>query len=271
MKIAYILDSMTTLTKKFREEHNIFIMPIEVILDGQSYEENVDITADTFYENIETYQDLKTSQPALGKVVDLFQKLITDGFDKIVVFALSSKGSGAYATCTMAASMVDHPIEVIDTLSASFILDGLMKARIIDNETPEQTENRRKRSKFVVVPRDLKQLHKSGRVSGMSFILGSLLKIQPILEMVEGEVVLQEKVRRKKDIEKYVVQQLAKGPIENNTLMIQHTLEPEEAEKWKELLLQTFPNLNIQFGIVPVSVAVHNGCGTLIFSWFYEQ
>ncbi|MBO9131042.1 DegV family protein [Bacillus sp. 165] len=270
MKIAYIIDSMTTLDCEYRKKHHIYIMPLEVILDGTSYEENVDITPKEFYENIAAYQDLKTSQPAIGKVIDKFEQLQREGYEKIVVFSLSSKGSGAYATYCMVKDMVDIEVEVIDTLGASYVTSTLLQRYIENGEDEEQRTNHLARSKFLVVPQDLKQLHKSGRVSGLSFILGNLLKIQPILEMKNGEVLLQEKVRKQKQVEQYVLQELGKGTIENNHLHIMHTCEEQKGAMWKQLILEKFPHLVITFSEVPVSIGVHNGRGTMIFSWFYE-
>lgn len=107
MKTAIVTDSTAYLTKEEREKYNIHMIPLSVNFPSGTFEEEVTITVDEFYEKVKTEPDFpKTAQPALGVYMELYEKLAAD-YDEIVSIHLSSGISGTYSGAVQAGDMVE--------------------------------------------------------------------------------------------------------------------------------------------------------------------
>src|SRR5690554_1140972 len=107
MTVAIITDSTAYIPKEIREEYNIQMIPLTVTFNGASYQEEVDLTTTEFYEKVREEKVLpKTSQPAIGLMVDLLEQLKQD-YDAVVAIHLSSGISGTYQSMQTAGTMVD--------------------------------------------------------------------------------------------------------------------------------------------------------------------
>lgn len=95
MKLAIVTDSTAYLSEKQIEDNNIHVIPIPLTIDGQQYEEGVDITTEAFYARLKSAKTLPTtSQPPLGEVGALYQKLADEGYDTVLSIHLASTISG---------------------------------------------------------------------------------------------------------------------------------------------------------------------------------
>ncbi len=119
----------------------------------------------------------------------------------------------------------------------------------------------------------LEQLHKSGRMNGLSFFLGSVLNIKPILSIDDGKLVVKEKVRSIKkglsQMSKLLEEALTTKRI--SKVYVLHGLNQGEALEWIGDLEKAFPN--IDFGAYPLGavIGVHAGANTIGISWFGEN
>src|SRR5690625_6488253 len=75
-KFAWITDSTCGLSAQFIKEHNIYVLPLSVIINGVSYKEDIDITKEQVYEKLQEHgEGATTSQPSCGEFIDLYEAL----------------------------------------------------------------------------------------------------------------------------------------------------------------------------------------------------
>jgi DegV family protein with EDD domain len=237
MSIAVVTDSTSDLPAALAAKHGITVVPLNVHFGLQSYQDGVTIQADEFYARLASGGELpKTSQPSVGTFVEAYQK-VAETHDQIISVHLSHKVSATYNSAVQAAKEVggDVKIEVIDTLQASMALGlvamGVAK-RVADgasfDEAVDAARSMSPRAKFLGLVETLEYLQKGGRIGKAQALVGSLLRIKPLLAMVDGEAHPIDRVRtRAKGIERVVEIVTESAPLES--LCVLYTTEPEVA------------------------------------------
>lgn len=275
-KIAWITDSSSGLSAEFIAEHNIYVLPLNVIVGGISYKENIDLTTEAFYEKLKEHgEGAKTSQPAFGEFIELYEQL-KDEYDCGIAIHASSELTGTYQSSVEAARQTGFPVEVIDSRIGAYAL-GKMVSRGIELEEagtayedilstlrgyPEKAE-------MYLLPQSLGQLKRSGRLSTTQMIFASLLNVFLILAFDNGKVVLQDKIRTKRKAEKKLFEIIgtAIDTWRVEEISIMHAGVPDEAQSWKERLEQLHGRVVFKIEtLVPVA-GVHTGFGTMAVSW----
>ena len=112
-KIAIVTDSNSGITQKEGKELGISVIPMPFYINEELYFEDITLTQDEFYQKLNEDEDIKTSQPAPGDVLDLWEKLLED-HDEIVHIAMSSGLSSSCATAAMLADDYDGKVQVVD-------------------------------------------------------------------------------------------------------------------------------------------------------------
>lgn len=276
-KIAWITDTAAQLDDAFIQRHHVHVLPLGVVFSDGCYKESVDLTKDEFYDKLRVAKvSPKTSQPAIGEMTSLYEKLQTDGYDFAIAVHLSSGLSGTFETAQAAAKMTDFPVYPIDSKIGSFPMvkmiemgDELFAKGKGPEEVVETLNAMTSNSKLSFIPGGLGQLHKSGRVSGTQAFLSNLLNIKVLISFENGKAVMTEKVRSIKRAKKHVTA-LLHADMEKSTVpevAVIHCHNAHDAEIWKNELLKEFPALNVQVVSLSVCVAVHAGQGTTGLSW----
>ncbi|UOQ46773.1 DegV family protein [Gracilibacillus caseinilyticus] len=278
-KIAWITDSSCGLSKEFAEKNHIYIVPLNVIIDGKTYKEDVDITKDEFYALMKQHGDnAKTSQPAYGDFVTLYEKLKTE-YDFGIALHASSQLTGTYQSSASASEMVGFPVEVIDSKIGDYAL-GRMIERGLQmvqdgmgiNEVIKQLRTFPERAQMYLMPQNFEQLRRSGRVSRAQSLFASLLNIHVILGFDDGKVVVKDKVRIKKRAKQKMFHFLdeAMDKYQLKELCIQHAGVLDTALEWKEEIQKKHQAVKVKIQtLVPVA-GVHSGHGTLCFSYLRD-
>ena len=97
LKIALVTDSTSVLAKQEVSDNNITVVPIPVIVGDKEYLEGVNITSAQLFEMQRQGAAFpKTSQPSMGKMIELCNKLHSEGYEAIIAITLSSGISGFY-------------------------------------------------------------------------------------------------------------------------------------------------------------------------------
>ena len=91
MKILVSTDSSCLINYELLKKNNVSIFPLNVIIDGEEYLDNVTINQAELLKAMNENKSIKTSTPAMGMVIDYFEKLFNEGYDKIIHFTISSK------------------------------------------------------------------------------------------------------------------------------------------------------------------------------------
>ena len=279
-KIAWITDSTCYVEPKFAKENNIFVVPMNITFENETFRDGVDITEDEFYYKLTTSNQLpKSSQPQIGELVQLYEVLKNE-FDLGIAIHISSELSGTVNASKQAAEMAGFPLLVVDSKLISLPMlymirkgQEMIHQGISPTEVVNKLETMYKTNQLYVMVGSLEQLHKGGRVSAIQMLLGSLLQIKPILTFQEGKAVPFEKVRSKKKALSFMVSKL-KSDIEQGfhvkTVFILTGKADEESYTIQEQIYSLFPEIELVSGPLGSAVGVHTGPGTIALNWFRE-
>lgn len=194
-KIKIVTDSTAdlSLSQEAIEKYDIHVLPLSISVNGQTYLDRVDLQPDEFIEEMIKSEELpKTSQPAMGTFVEMYDKLGEDG-SEVLSIHMTSGMSGTVATANSAASMTDTKVTVVDS---QFITHALayqvVEAAKMANEGRsleeilKRVDEVRKNTRLYVVVDTLENLVKGGRIGKGKAFIGSLLNIKPIASLEDG-------------------------------------------------------------------------------------
>ncbi|MEO4052384.1 DegV family protein [Solibacillus sp. CAU 1738] len=276
-KIAWVTDTAALLTKEFIQQHNVHVLPLNIVFEEGSLRETVDMTNDEFYEKLRAAKvHPKTSQPAFGEHVALYEKLKQEGYDCAIAVHTSVQLSGTYVSAFMASEQAGFKCYPIDSKIGSFPMMKMLEVGMqLANggkeveEIVQELENMTERSELAFIPASLAQLNKSGRVSGTAALLSQLLNIKLVISFDNGYCKMIDKVRSDKRAKKYVENLLdeARKKSDVSEVAVIHCNNEEGAKEWLQRLQQQYAD--IKFMVLPLSacVGVHAGEGTLGLSW----
>lgn len=192
-KIKIVTDSTADLAQDVIEKYGIHVLSLSISVNGQTYLDRVDLQPDEFIEEMIKSEELpKTSQPAMGTFVEMYDKLGEDG-SEVLSIHMTSGMSGTVATANSAASMTDTKVTVVDS---QFITHALayqvVEAAKMANEGRsleeilKRVDEVRKNTRLYVVVDTLENLVKGGRIGKGKAFIGSLLNIKPIASLEDG-------------------------------------------------------------------------------------
>ncbi len=219
-------------------QHNIGIMPLSVILGEKAYRDGVDIIPQDIFGYVEqTGQLPKTAAPGIADYEEFFTPYVERG-DIVIHFSISSKASSAYSYAAEAARSFSGKVYVVDSKALS-TGQGLLILKAADlrregksaEEIVEAVNALRPSVNTSFIPDRLDYLYKGGRCSRLAFYGANILKIHPLIEMVDGQLVPGKKYRggMVRCIEQYVDDLAAKYPeYETRRCFITHSHADEE-------------------------------------------
>ncbi|MEB6548720.1 DegV family protein [Heyndrickxia sporothermodurans] len=277
MKIAIVTDSTAYIPKDVRDKLNIHMIPLSVVIGGETYEEEIDLNAEQFYEELKRKDRFPTSsQPPSGKFVALFESLAKD-YDAIISIHLSSGISGTYQGAITAGTMVEgvkvyaYDSEISCMAQGFYAIEAAKMAA--EGKSPEEIIARLDvmkaslRAYFMVD--DLSNLQRGGRLTSAQAIIGSLLKVKPLLHFVDKVIVPFEKIRTRKKamnrIAELIGEDASKGiPLQASII---HANREEDAKEWKAELEQLYPNVDFSISYFGPVIATHLGEGAMGLTW----
>lgn len=271
--IAWVTDSTAMIDPVFASENDIYIVPLCLIAGDEVYRENIDITAEQFYEKMRVHDRVGSSQPPIGEFIELYEQ-IKDKYDDIIVIHCSSELSGTYNSSLQAAEMAEVSVIGIDSKVGAFplremVMQGIEMHRqgMTAMEIKEQIDGMIQGMSFYMIPASLSQLHRSGRVSGTQLMISQLLSIHLLLRFEEGKVIVEDKIRTMKKAKLRLLDILKKDVEHIRDVCIMHANNMEGAFKLKEEIAHMAPRLQIEIAsFIPVA-GIHAGEGTLALAW----
>ena len=279
-----ITDTSANLPSELAAEKDLTVIPFPYFVNGARHTclDTEGFDGKTFYGAMREGAEVTTSQINPQNYIDVMRPVLQKGLD-ILFVGMSSGISGAYHSAELAAEELraefpERKIRLVDTIGAS-LGEGLLVLRAVRDKLAglsldaiyEKLMDLRHRLCNIFTVDDLKYLRKGGRLSNLSFIVGTILQIKPLLKgNEEGRIVAFAKLRgRKKALEElakrydeYVVN------AEEQTIGIAHADCPEDAAYLTALLRRNHPPKEIlTVGYEPVTGS-HVGPGTLAL--FFE-
>lgn len=277
-KIGFVLDSTCAISKQYCDDNNIGFAPLELIVDGQSYLDGVEMSSEVFMQQLRDGKIATTSQVTPGRFVDAYQSLIVQGITTIFVLTISSKLSGTYQSAQTAIALLGNEnveINVIDTKIATAAASlQLLKAIECVNQggtasqLKEILEIGSKNQQLVFVLESVDYLQRSGRLSKASAFAAQFLQVKPILTFIDGEIVVTDKIRTLKKAILHVTSQI---PIHVDRLMLIHPDDRELALMMRSVLEEKFPNVEIIEAIGSPVVGAHIGPHGVGVSWIENK
>jgi DegV family protein with EDD domain len=278
-RIAWITDSTAVVPDELREKYDIHVVPLDVIFEDGAYADGIQLSSSELYEKIDHSKTVpKTSQPAIGKFVELYEQLAED-YDCAIAIHLSSQLSGTYNTSKSAAAMSEFPVEFVDSQIVSYPITTLLLKGIslaeqgMDYREIAATlrEEASKNENYIVIGK-LSQLHKGGRLSNAQLIVGTLLQIKPIFCIRNGVVELFEKVRTEGKAFRRIMDQLdlARGIHKISQVEILHGNVMDKALELKETIKSKYQDIEVLVYPLSPVLGVHGGQGTIALTWTNE-
>lgn len=279
-RIAIVVDSTAAIPSALVEQYGLYVIPQNLIWEGATLKDGVDITPDEFYARLKSAKEMPTtSQPSTGEFLEFFEQLSRE-YDSILGTFISEKLSGTVACAHAAADMMgDYPIEIVDSRSASMGLGfvTLEAARAREEGQPfaevvavARDMVRRVRTLFVVDT--LEFLHRGGRIGGAQRLLGTMLSIKPLLHLEDGQIEPLASVRTKRKAIERALELAASdteglGPVHAAVI---HAAAPEEARAlFAEVEKRLKPVELLMSDLSPV-VGANVGPGLLGIGYFCE-
>lgn len=274
-KIALLVDSACDVPKNILDRDNVYLMPLKVVRDGETFIDGVTIFADEVANTIANH-DFKTSLPSGGEIEIILQQIVDDGFNKIIIVTISSGLSGtnniARLIATEFSEKNDIEISIIDTLSIG-MGSGLMAiycADLINESLPysniiEIINNSQKRLSIYFCVATLEYLQKGGRIGKVAALVGGLLDLKPIITCNEqGTYYPIAKVRSRKQsllkAAEYAIKDSHKYKKVNVALV--YTENSADVEIIREKLKTSISNINNFYeGQISPVLVVHTGPG----------
>lgn len=281
-KIAIMTDSNSGITQKEAAGLGISVLPMPFMINDATYFEDINLTQEHFYEFLENDAVVSTSQPSPDSLIHMFHKLLAE-YDEVVHIPMSSGLSGSCQTACMLAQEPEFAGKVfvvnnqrISVTQTQSVLDAmeLAKKGYDGAQIKKILEEDKFNSSIYIMLDTLFYLKKGGRITPAAAALGTLLKLKPVLQ-IQGEKLDAFAKARTKSAGKSMMLQAIKNDIENRfggfdesakervTLHIAYTKDAEEAELWKQEVMEAFPGFRLKMAPLSLSVACHIGPGAL--------
>jgi DegV family protein with EDD domain len=276
-KVVIVTDSSTYIPQNFLKKYPIKVVPVSIIWSGEVLRDGVDIHPEEFYTRLRSARELPTtSQPTPNAFKEEFENLLAQGNEVLGVF-LSSKLSGTFTSAEQALKRLPHrAIAIIDSLTGSMGAGWpiLIAARAaIKGASLEEcksiVESALKNVGILLVPESLEYLERGGRIGKAQRYVGDLLRMKPILEVVEGSFIGLERVRTTQKALNRMIDILSEriGNRRPIHLGVLHADAPEKAQLlFKEAVARLQPEETLIADVSP-AVGSHLGPGTVGFAF----
>ena len=215
--IHIVTDSTADFPEGWRERYNVHIVPVAINFGNESYLQDVDLDEDGFYRLIAERGIIpKTSQPPPQRFEEVYTRIAKEG-DTIISIHVGSKLSGTYESAVIAAKKLARKIRVIpfdSNAGAAALAFMAREAReLADRGAPIQRiihrlEEIRDSLHIILSVYSLEFAQRSGRIKAIQAALASLLRIKPIVELDNGELIVKSKVRTQLKALQHVVNRM---------------------------------------------------------------
>lgn len=223
--IRIVVDSSADFFAEELKERQIELVPLNVTLGGETYQDGVNLEKNQFYELLIGQEDFpKTSQPSPEDFLNLFEDA-KEKEDDVICLLLSSSLSGTCQTAHLAKNMAEYDrIYIVDSLSATIGIrllaeqaDKLRQQGLPAAEIASQLEELKSRIRIFAGVDTLEFLCRGGRVSRASAAIGELANIKPIISVSqEGKVVVLGKCLGKNKALRFLMDKLEANPADED-------------------------------------------------------
>lgn len=270
-KIGLVVDSTFSLSKDYVKEHQIVVVPLQVIIGNNSYVDG-EFNPDIVVHAMQNHLDIKTSQPSPELFLKAYEKQL-ERFEEVLCLTLSKTLSGTINSANLGLTLIEnkhvHVVDTQQTISGSGYIAKKMIEYFDEGHTIEQgliyLDELIKKGSLIFTVNDLQTLVKGGRLNRVQAIIGNILKIKPILRFRQGVLDLEHKVRNYDSIYLYLVNEVKKLLIFGKVIvLISYVDRSTEAKVLEHEIYQLGENVSVSItGVVSPVISAHIGLGGL--------
>lgn len=273
-KIAILVDSGTDVPQEYQDKYPIYMAPLKIIYKNQEYNDRLEISPQEVYARLE--QEIpRTSLPESDIVKGLFEQIKKDGFDTVLVITISSGLSGTHNMLRLMSEECEGlRFHFVDTknIGIGAGLQAMLAAQLVAQGEDAQSilsklEFSIKNSRTYFCLDTLEYLIKGGRIGKVMAVVGSLLRIRPVISCnEEGVYVTVAKARgTAQAVEKAIslaVQQAASQV--KFAISVAHGSAVDRAEAVMNVIKERLPNAsNFLMSDISPALSVHTGPGII--------
>jgi len=285
-KVSIVTDSTSCLPKELVEEHGICVVPLNIIFEGKSYRDGVDISPNEVYRIMRKRQNLPTtSTPSAGDLLDTFRQL-SEETESILCITVTSEQSKIYETALLAREMAREKlpgttIEVLDSRAASSALGLIVleAARAANsgsdiNQTLDIARSMIPRVTYLAMVDTLYYLARTGRIGRAAAWAGSILDMKPIVghDTSVGVTIPVARPRtRAKAVNlllELMTEKIGDSPVH---VIVNHADELEDGRSLEAEIASRFNCAEIYLAEFAPSMGIHAGPGVLGAAFYIDN
>jgi len=270
--VAIVTDSVADLPPQVAEEFGITVVPLVLRFGTDVYRDGLDLSPDEFYERLRGSKALPaTSVPPPVAFADVYDKL-AEKTNEIVVISLTSRLSATYQVALQAVGLMKKRcrVEVLDSqwavMAQGFITIAAAKAARGGASLDEVLDAARRTMRRVDMRAafdTLQYLERGGRIGKAQALLGSLLKVNPIIGLKDGEVYPVARERSRAKAVDYLHDFVTSfGNVEG--LAVEYAADLDEANKLVQRLRSEYPQIPIYLSRTSPVIGTHTGPGLIL-------
>jgi DegV family protein with EDD domain len=238
-KIILSTESGADIPLEFVEKHNLQVVPMHIIMDGHDYLDG-HLPVEEIYDYYDRTKKIPSTSATNSHEYHEFFTRIKDDFPDCIIIHIgyTSKASASFQSAVIASEELDD-IYLIDALNVTGGLAAIVlyAANVLENEPTIEPEHLVEKIKAIVpksrlafVPGSLEFLRAGGRVSNIAYLGGALLKIKPLIELIDGKLVSTKKYRGKMEVvaEKVFLEYLVEYKIDREQLYLIYSIGLDE-------------------------------------------
>jgi len=253
MSVKIVTDSVSDISPAIADELGITVIPLNVVFGNEIYRDGVDLTTDEFYQRLERSQTLPTtSTPPIQAFIELYDRLAKET-DEILVITISRKLSATGEAALKAIESMEKKcrVEVLDSRLA-VMAEGLLvivaakaaRAGASLDEIIRLAESNIPRTEMRMAFDTLEYLKRGGRIGKAKALMSSMLKINPIIGLKDGETFPFGKERSRVKAIDHLYNFIA-GYSKIDELAVEDATTPAETDSLLERLGNVYPRERI--------------------------
>lgn len=274
-KVAVVTDSTATLAAGVAAHRAITVVPLQVVIGGQPYDDGLDPEASPNHlaRALKEYRPVSTSRPSPQALLETYDRLAEEGADEIVSVHVSGELSGTVESALLAGRQARVPVRVVDSrqVGAGTGYAALAAADVVasggsSHDAAEAARRRAEAIRSLFFVDTLEYLRRGGRVGAAAALLGSALAVKPILHLQDGRISPLEKVRTSaRALARLADLAVAAAGEEQVDVTVAHLANPTAAEtladRLAELLEDRLPQGEVVVAEVTAVLGAHVGPG----------
>lgn len=279
MKVAILTDTNSGIVPAEAVELGIFVMPMPIIIDDEIFFEGKNITEEKYYEELTGGKNVSTSMPSPADVMDMWDDILSQGYDQLVYIPMSS---GLSSSCPAAMGLAEEyggKVVVCDNhrISVTMRPSVLLAKKLADTtdmsaqEISDYLVKDAYSSSIYVSVNTLEYLKKGGRVTPAAAAIGTVLNIKPLLTIQGEKLDSCAKIRgTMKKCQERMIELIANdietrfpkaAPNEISIGAAGAGFSKEEIEEWTQMVRDRFPEAKVFYDPLSASIATHVGPG----------